>query len=373
MTTHLAYTRKGSGEPLVLIHGIGHRRQAWNPVFDRFAEKYDVIAVDLSGFGESDAYPAGTAYTWTTPARSSSKLRGVGHQQPHVVGNSLGGASRSSSALADSSRRSPRSAPQAFSAASTAWSPSALILLKLTSYLPPGVVRRPSAAAAASPDRPHPVRARRSPQRRRVHRRQGGPAQRRGFFPTLKAGIGYPFGSRCRPDHDRVGHPRQDPALRPVGPGPERLPQAHHVALPNCGHVPMVDDPPHRPRHRADHPARRRLLLEPAAVTGDSGRLDARARAGLSDRGRQVVAYRALRQVQAAGDPGDRRPGESQAQHLDLPLRQRTRAAEERFGRQRGIDDPQARVHPPHGIGKLSGGRVLDHEAGGPASRARRR
>ena len=37
MTTRLAYTRKGSGEPLLLIHGIGHRRQAWDPVLDRLA------------------------------------------------------------------------------------------------------------------------------------------------------------------------------------------------------------------------------------------------------------------------------------------------------------------------------------------------
>ena len=60
--SELVYTRKGSGEPLVLIHGIGHRRQAWDPVFERLAESYDVIAVDLAGFGESPAYPHGVGY-----------------------------------------------------------------------------------------------------------------------------------------------------------------------------------------------------------------------------------------------------------------------------------------------------------------------
>ena len=57
MYSELAYTRKGSGEPLVLIHGIGHRRQAWDPVFEHLAESYDVIAVDLAGFGDPRRTP----------------------------------------------------------------------------------------------------------------------------------------------------------------------------------------------------------------------------------------------------------------------------------------------------------------------------
>ena len=93
MTTHLAYTRKGSGEPLVLIHGIGHRRQAWNPVLDVLAQQYDVIAVDLAGFGESDPYPAGTAYSMENAcAILSQNFAEWGISRPHVVGNSLGGA-----------------------------------------------------------------------------------------------------------------------------------------------------------------------------------------------------------------------------------------------------------------------------------------
>ena len=37
--SRLVYDRKGSGETVVLIHGIGHRRQAWGPVFDRLAKR----------------------------------------------------------------------------------------------------------------------------------------------------------------------------------------------------------------------------------------------------------------------------------------------------------------------------------------------
>jgi hypothetical protein len=33
----LAFERVGSGPPLVLLHGIGHHRQAWNAVTGRLA------------------------------------------------------------------------------------------------------------------------------------------------------------------------------------------------------------------------------------------------------------------------------------------------------------------------------------------------
>ena len=42
----LAYERFGSGEPLVLVHGIAHRRQAWYPVAERLAEHDPDTPVD---------------------------------------------------------------------------------------------------------------------------------------------------------------------------------------------------------------------------------------------------------------------------------------------------------------------------------------
>ncbi len=54
-----AYTRTGSGDPMVLLHGIGSWRHARDPVLPALAERFDVIAVDLPGFGDSDQLPAG--------------------------------------------------------------------------------------------------------------------------------------------------------------------------------------------------------------------------------------------------------------------------------------------------------------------------
>jgi pimeloyl-ACP methyl ester carboxylesterase len=85
----LAYERTGRGEPLVLVHGLGHRRQGWNAVVPRLAAEHDVIAVDLPAMGESTAAPVGDPRLM---ADMLEKLFGeLGLQRPHVAGNSLGG------------------------------------------------------------------------------------------------------------------------------------------------------------------------------------------------------------------------------------------------------------------------------------------
>jgi len=88
----LAYERFGSGEPLVLIHGIGHRRQTWYPVVDRLAEEFDVIIPDLPGHGGS-----WEPFDTSVPARDAFRtafdelFHKLGIERPHVAGNSLGG------------------------------------------------------------------------------------------------------------------------------------------------------------------------------------------------------------------------------------------------------------------------------------------
>ncbi|MCX5379635.1 alpha/beta fold hydrolase [Streptomyces sp. NBC_00091] len=91
-TATVAYERKGAGEPLLLLHGIGHHLQAWHPVTGILAAEYDVIAVDLPGFGASEPLPAGVPYDLGTVAPALGALcAALGAPRPHVVGNSLGG------------------------------------------------------------------------------------------------------------------------------------------------------------------------------------------------------------------------------------------------------------------------------------------
>ncbi|GAA3645467.1 alpha/beta fold hydrolase [Nonomuraea antimicrobica] len=88
----LAFERRGTGAPLILIHGIGHHWQGWLPVIDRLAVARTVIAIDLPGFGASPGLPEGIPYTAESLAdavESFCALLGV--REPHVAGNSLGG------------------------------------------------------------------------------------------------------------------------------------------------------------------------------------------------------------------------------------------------------------------------------------------
>ncbi|SHG01208.1 Pimeloyl-ACP methyl ester carboxylesterase [Jatrophihabitans endophyticus] len=88
----LAHERHGSGEPLVLIHGVTHRRQAWYPVLDQLAEHREVVLVDLPGHGESpDLVTAGRPVPDVLRDEFKAFLDGLGLVRPHVAGNSLGG------------------------------------------------------------------------------------------------------------------------------------------------------------------------------------------------------------------------------------------------------------------------------------------
>ncbi len=88
----LAFTRSGSGDPLVLLHGIGMSRHVWDAVIPGLAEHFDVIAVDLPGFGDSAPVPSRIEATPAALAASVADLIDeLGITTPHVAGNSLGG------------------------------------------------------------------------------------------------------------------------------------------------------------------------------------------------------------------------------------------------------------------------------------------
>jgi pimeloyl-ACP methyl ester carboxylesterase len=88
----LAYERHGAGEPLVLLHGVTHRRQAWYPVVDELAEQREVVLVDLPGHGQSPPFVLdGLSVKDALRRDFEAFLHDAGLDRPHVAGNSLGG------------------------------------------------------------------------------------------------------------------------------------------------------------------------------------------------------------------------------------------------------------------------------------------
>ena len=51
--TPIHYARTGKGQPLVLLHGWPEFWLTWQPVMERLADRFDLIAPDLRGFGQS--------------------------------------------------------------------------------------------------------------------------------------------------------------------------------------------------------------------------------------------------------------------------------------------------------------------------------
>jgi 2-hydroxy-6-oxo-6-(2'-aminophenyl)hexa-2,4-dienoate hydrolase len=99
------YLEAGRGSPLILIHGGGagaDSRGNWNATIARFAEHYRVLAMDMVGFGESDA-PAPESFAYTQAARNEQLVRFVEALDvagAAVIGNSMGGATAMGAAMA---------------------------------------------------------------------------------------------------------------------------------------------------------------------------------------------------------------------------------------------------------------------------------
>jgi pimeloyl-ACP methyl ester carboxylesterase len=80
----------GSGDPLLLIHGLGGTRRSWRFIIDSIALTHTVIAPDLPGHGESDA-PNGDYSLGAHAATLRDLLIALGFGSASIVGHSLGG------------------------------------------------------------------------------------------------------------------------------------------------------------------------------------------------------------------------------------------------------------------------------------------
>ncbi len=87
----LHYEVQGTGEPLLLVHGLGSSAQDWEEQFAFFAKSHRVIAVDLRGHGRS-AKPQGPYSIAGFSDDVAALLHQLQASAAHVVGISMGGA-----------------------------------------------------------------------------------------------------------------------------------------------------------------------------------------------------------------------------------------------------------------------------------------
>lgn len=91
---NIHYVREGSGEPVVLIHGL-YSSAAINwqmpGTFAALARNHDVIALDLPGHGLSDKPNDAAAYGDEMVEDVALLLDHLGIKQAHIAGYSLGG------------------------------------------------------------------------------------------------------------------------------------------------------------------------------------------------------------------------------------------------------------------------------------------
>jgi pimeloyl-ACP methyl ester carboxylesterase len=245
----LAFDRTGSGPPLVLLHGVGHRRQAWDAVVDLLAPYRELIMPDLPGHGQSpplqtDGRPVVEVLLETV----TGLLDELGLDRPHIAGNSLGGllaleagaAGRAATVTTLSPAgffRGPadmaygRSAFTAMEAAGRRLQPVAPALARSTAgraLLYGAIVSRPSRLSAeqAIGDMKAFLAASGA-----LHEVLAGISQFTGSIPA-DVPVTIAWGSK-----DRLLSRRQGLVAK------AQLPAARFVLLRGCGHVPMTDDP----------------------------------------------------------------------------------------------------------------------------------
>jgi len=83
-------TERGSGHPVVLIHGFPFNSHLWDNFSTRLEKSFRVILVDLPGFGRSEAFSEPHTVDHAA-SEVIQALKGLGITECSAVGHSLGG------------------------------------------------------------------------------------------------------------------------------------------------------------------------------------------------------------------------------------------------------------------------------------------
>ncbi len=249
----VSHYRAGSGSPVVLIHGLGSRWQLYLPILDQLAERHEVIAVDLPGFGDTPAMstvpPGPRGYAkWL-----AGWLAEQGISKPHVVGSSMGGGiALELGRLGVASRVTAFSPIGFYGRAGRIWTQRFLTTMRAAARPIEGSVNqllefKAGRALLLAPFFGHPTRTTSESARLDMAgllHAESFPAARDAFddfvfepgddlgmLPSIPTTIAW--GTR----DVILWHRPQSARARAV------MPFATHIDLPRCGHLPFSDDP----------------------------------------------------------------------------------------------------------------------------------
>jgi pimeloyl-ACP methyl ester carboxylesterase len=243
--------RGGAGPPLVLLHGLTASWRIWLPVVGALQRHHEVFAPALAGHHGGPALADADGGVPAICDALERTLDEAGIGTAHLVGNSLGGW-----AAIELARRGRADSVVAFSPAGSWRTPRNLRRLVRTFRLYDGRLE---------PQRERLVRALRRPGLRRLILRGG---MEHGERMPLEAAVGLVddmiattvLAGMARWMGQEASYAGELPPGLPVRiawgacdrtlpfgdygtPWLEQFPQAEHVELPGCGHVPTYDDP----------------------------------------------------------------------------------------------------------------------------------
>jgi len=88
---NIAFRREGSGQPILLIHGISSNSFIWNDIISNLSNNYDLIAVDLLGCGQTDK-ANNISYSIKSQALLLTQfINKLGLDKVHLIGHDVGG------------------------------------------------------------------------------------------------------------------------------------------------------------------------------------------------------------------------------------------------------------------------------------------
>ncbi|MDQ6817275.1 MAG: alpha/beta hydrolase [Actinomycetota bacterium] len=85
----LAYEDRGTGTPVVLLHGLTFDRTTWTPIVEKLGNDIRTVAIDLPGHGETAGSPCSL---WDAAALVNDTVTALGIERPIIVGHSISGA-----------------------------------------------------------------------------------------------------------------------------------------------------------------------------------------------------------------------------------------------------------------------------------------